>query len=216
MYFSNNNEKVTYSYIYGHPLEVEVEGGGKVCKEDTILWGNPPKNWSKEHSQIELTDGITEVGEGFLDVFTNMKRLIIHQSVTSIGVTEFLQKQMLKKKVVVCGWAGTYAEQFAKENGLKFMQADIVVGWYNDEAHGTNTKMTLSFTNIGRPYLTFDDFTSGISAGNCGGGTYTRDLDSSFPKGVDCQKFAEMYPRFREPILKNKDLEMYFKSANKQ
>lgn len=111
----------------------------------------PNKNWSKEHYRIELTEGITEVGAGF-----------------------------------------------------------IMVGWHRTDY--SNTKLTIRFKNDGTPYLEYDEYTSGISAGNCGGGTYTRDIEPDFYKSETLESFANRLPGYHDVILKNKDLAHLFKA----
>lgn len=181
MYFSKHNENVTFSYTYGSALEVEAKGS--VCKEDTDVEPYPNKNWSKEHYRIELTEGITEVGAGFLDVFVNMEELIIHRSVKNIEVTPQLKK--ILKNVTIRGWHRT---------------------------DYSNTKLTIRFKNDGTPYLEYDEYTSGISAGNCGGGTYTRDIEPDFYKSETLESFANRLPGYHDVILKNKDLAHLFKA----
>lgn len=206
MYFSKHNENVTFSYTYGSALEVEAKGS--VCKEDTDVEPCSNKNWAKEHYRIELSEGITEVGAGFLDVFVNMEELIIHRSVKNIEVTPQLKK--ILNNVTIRGWRKTYAEKFAGQYGLKFLQADIMVGWHRTDY--SNTKLTIRFKNDGTPYLEYDEYTSGISAGNCGGGTYTRDIEPDFYKSETLESFANRLPGYHDVILKNKDLAHLFKA----
>ena len=214
MYFSEFNKKITYDTVWGGTLH--VCGKGKVCKEDLEVSPNPDKKW-KDHSWfISLDDGITEVGGGFLEAFRRMTELAIHYSVKSIETTPELLTLLQKNKVVIRGWYDSFGERFAREHGLKFIHADIEVGWAHDEEHYTNTRMEIRFDDKGKPYAFYDDICPGISAGNNGGGTYTQDIPEDFYKGETLESFAEWKKRFRNDILKNKDLAYFLKTANKR
>lgn len=215
MYFSNHNEAVTFSYTYGGPLEVEIDKEGPVCKEDTDVYPLADKDWTKEHNYISLTKGITEVKAGFLESFKNLNALIISRSVTKIEMTPQLKKLLSKNNVLIRGEYNTYAESFAKENGLKFLQADILLAIDCNEEHCENTFITLQFFPDGKANIKYDVFSVGISAGNNGGGTYERELPNDFWKGCTAEKFADNFPeRLRETLLKNKELEHFLTAIN--
>jgi len=145
-----------------------------------------------------------------------MEELRIHFTVKSIATTPALQTLLKKNKVVVRGWYDSFGERFAQENGLKFLHANIEVGWAHDEAHYTNTRMEIRFDETGKPYAFYDDICPGISAGNNGGGTYTQDIPEDFFVGQTLESFAESKPRFRDDILKNEDLKYFLRTANKR
>lgn len=86
----------------------------------------------------------------------------------------------------------------------------IEIGWFHAEEYHMNTKLTLCFRSNGEPYLEYEDFCPGISAGNSMGGTYERPLPEGFPKGWTLEEFAETYPRYTEAILKNEELKKFF------
>ena len=91
---------------------------------------------------------------------------------------------------------------------------DIEIGWFHDEEHYMNTKLTMCFRDDGVPYLRYEDFCPGISAGNSMGGTYERELPEGFPKGWTLEEFAESRPRYHDLILENKALKEYFKKQH--
>ena len=93
---------------------------------------------------------------------------------------------------------------------MKSVHTDIEIGWFHDEGHYMNTKLTLRFRSDGEPYLEYEDFCPGISAGNSMGGTYERSLPEGFPKGWTLEEFAETYHRYRDVILQNKKLKKFF------
>ena len=216
MNFSKYNKEITYSFTWGHPLK--VCGKGKVCEGDLDVEydGGKGRRWTDEYSRVEFEKGITEVGAGFLEGFRHLKELILPYTIKNIEVTPELQKLLHKNKVVVRGWYDSYGEQFAKEQDLKFIHSDFVVGWYRDEDHYTSTRLEIRFDEKGKPYRFYDDICPGISAGSNGGGTYERELDEDWFVDETPETIADWLTRFKEPILKNEDLKYYLETANKR
>lgn len=214
MNFSKFNKAITYSYTWGGPLE--VCGKGKVAQQDLDVEYDDGKGrrWADEYSGVEFKQGITEVGEGFLEGFKNLDYIVIPRSVKSIGVTPELKKLLKKNKVEVQGWYDSYGEKFAAEQGLKFCHANIVVGWAHDEVHGENTRLEIRFNEKGKPYRFYDVYSSGWAASNMGGGTYEGELDEDFFVGETLESMAEWLTRFKTDILKNDNLKYYLKTAN--
>lgn len=93
---------------------------------------------------------------------------------------------------------------------MKAVHEDIEIGWFHSSEYHMNTKLTLRFRSSGEPYLEYEDYCPGISAGNSMGGTYERPLPEGFPKGWTLEEFAESRPRYRDVILQNKKLKEYF------
>ena len=214
MYFSNHNKKITYSNHWGGLLE--VCGTGPVVKEDLDVSPGSTKDVIDHGYDLSFTDGITSVGPGFIEQFKHLRSLIIHYSVKDIAMTPGLKAFLHQNKVVIRGWYDSFGERFAKENGLKFLHTDIFIGWHHEEEHCTNTKLTIRFRPDGTVYREYDEYCPGISAGNNGGGVWEGELPKDFYKGETLQSFAERLPRFSEPILKNKDLGYFLKTANKR
>lgn len=77
-----------------------------------------------------------------------------------------------------------------------------------------NTRLTLCFRSNGEPYLEYEDFCPGISAGNSMGGTYERELPEGFPKGWTLEQFADYRPRYHDAILQNEPLKKFFEESN--
>lgn len=123
MYFSNNNENITYSNHYSGLLE--VQGQGVLCREDAEVWGEAGNDWADSYDVLSVNEGITALGEGYLDAFPRIGCLILSRTVASVAVTPALVKRMRKSKVLIRGEYDTYAEIFAKENKLDFLHSDI-------------------------------------------------------------------------------------------
>lgn len=183
-------------------LEVDYDGGQGL-------------HWIDGYRGVEFRKGITEVGPGFLESFPQLDYIVIHYSVESIAVTPALAAWLRERNVRIRGWFDSYGERFAREHGLRFRHADIVVGWARDEEHQTSTRLEIRFNEDGKPYRFYDDICPGWAASNNGGGTYERELDEDFYEGETLESFAEWFTRFRTDILKNEDLAYYFKTAGK-
>ena len=216
MNFSLFNKKIEYSFTWGGPLK--VLGTGKVCERDLDVKYDQGKGrrWTEEYKGVEFDKGITEVEAGFLTGFPNLKYVVIPYTLRSIEVTPKLKTMLQQKNVLVRGWYDSYGERFARENGLAFRHADIVVGWTKDEEHDTSTRLEIRFNEKGKPYRFYDDVCSGWAASNSGGGTYERELDEDFFVGETLESFADWFERFRDAILKNDDLKYYLETANKR
>lgn len=216
MNFSLYNPKIEYSFTWGRPLK--VLGEGKVCERDLDVKYDQGKGrrWTEEYVGVEFDKGITGVEAGFLEGFPNLKYLVIPYTLRSIAVTPKLKAMLQQRNVLIRGWYDSYGERFARENGLAFRHADIVVGWTRDEEHDTSTRLEIRFNEKGKPYRFYDDVCSGWAASNSGGGTYERELDEDFFVGETLESFAGWFERFRDAILKNDDLKYYLETANKR
>lgn len=206
---SIKNDRVKFDYTYGGPLCAQGKGHVTVAdlrplaRRDDLDW-----HW------VSFTAGITSIGRGVLELFKDIEVLSLSYTVEDIEVTEELINHLKQNNVLIKGWKQSLGERFAKEHSLQFAQDDILVGWNRFEmyGHSTNTKLTLRFRPDNSAYLKFDDYTSGISAGNNGGGEYTRDLPAGFPHGETLESFAQRLERFREVIMKNEELKRFFKN----
>lgn len=207
MSISKNNKNISFDHTWGGPLQV--------CGKGTVH----AKDLEADHDGyrgVAFCKGITEVGPGVLEAFPQLDYIVIHYSVKAIAVSPELAATLRKRKVLVRGWYDSYGERFAREHGLEFRHADIVVGWAHDEEHDTRTRLEIRFNEQGKPYRFYDDICTGWAASNNGGGTYERELDENFYEGETLETFAEWFTRFRDDILRNEDLSYYFKTAQKR
>lgn len=213
MYYSNHNHDVTYFFTYGKPIK--VSGKGAVCKEDTNT--GKPEGWTREYSRLHLESGITQVKQGFLEAFSDLKELILDRSVENIEMTDELRTMLKKNKVTIRGAYDTYAEEFAEENNLLFIHSDIHIGIRRDEEHYQTRCVTLHFADCGRMELLYEDFCQGISAGNTMGGEFTRKMPDEFCRGCTIKEFAEMMPEvYFDQIMKNEELKAFLDSYAKR
>lgn len=59
MYYSRNNNDITYFFTWGKP--VLIEGNGAIYRADTDIG---KENWTQEYTRLYFKGGITEVKNG--------------------------------------------------------------------------------------------------------------------------------------------------------
>ena len=215
MYFSKHNEKMVYINHYSGLLE--VKGKGVLCRDDTEVTPTPTESLAREYHTLSITEGITGIGEGFLDAFPYIDCLILSRTVESVAVTPEIVKRMRKRKVLIRGEYDTFAEKFADENKLDFLHSDIPLAEYDIEAAHEHDIVTLRFHENGQPDIHFNCFTPGSSAGNYGGGEYANKLPKDFYVGCTVAKFADnITDRARDQILANETLRRFLEISNER
>lgn len=216
MSYSLFNKDISYFFTCGYPLK--VCGKGKVCEDDLDVSydGGKGRRWAEEYDGLEFEKGITEVGPGFLDAFRGLKYIVIPYTVRSIGVTPALKALLQERDVLVRGWFDSFGERFARDYGLRFLHADILVGWAKGEEPRSGTRMEIRFREDGTPYRFYDYVCQGWAASNSGGGTWERELEEDFFVGQTLGSLAERFPDFKEVILECEDLRYYLETANKR
>lgn len=213
MYFSKHNEKIIYKNHYSGLLE--VEGEGPLCKEDAEAWPTMERNWRNEYDTLSVNEGITGLGEGYLDAFSHIDCLILSRTVESIATTPELDKRLRKNKVLIRGEYNTFAERFAKDKGLEFLHCDIHLADDDIGDHYEHDIITLRFHTKGAPDIHYNCFTPGSSAGSYGGGEYANELPEDFYVGCSPEKFAGNFPeRLREHLMANDMLRRFLDAAN--
>ncbi len=215
MYFSERNEETVYINHYSGLLE--VEGKGTLVREDTRVWPAMEEDWAKDYDTISVTEGITELGEGFLDAFPNIACLILSRTVVSVAVTPVLSKRLHKNKVLIRGEYDTFAEEFARQRGLRFLHSDIPLAVDEIREHCEQDIITLRFHPDSAPDIHYNCFTPGSSAGSFGGGEYANELPRDFYVGCTMEKFIEHFPeRLHGQLTANEMLRRFLEAANRR
>ena len=213
MYFSNHNKNITYSNHYSGLLE--VMGEGTLCREDAQVRGESGNGWADSYDVLSVTEGITALGEGYIEAFPKIECLILSRTVVSVAVTPEFVKRMRKRKVLIRGEYDTYAESFAKDNKLDFLHSDIHIADDDIEIAHEHDIITLRFHSDGSADIHYNCFTPGSSAGSYGGGEYANKLPKNFYVGCTIEKFADIFnERIREQILSNEAIRRFLESAN--
>ena len=215
MYFSKHNENITYINHYSGLLE--VEGKGVLSLEDTELLYEQGKNWAKEYDTLSVTEGITGLGEGYIEFFSHIGCLILSRTVESITASPEFLKRWRKSKVLICGEYNTFAERFAGENGLGFLHSDIHLADNDIEIAHEHDIITLRFHENGSSDIHYNCFTPGSSAGSYGGGEYANPLPRDFYVGCTIEDFANIFnDRVRGQILSNEKLKRFLEISNER
>ena len=202
MYFSDHNEKITFSNEWDGTLK--VEGKGLVCAED--LNASPGRFKPEKYTALEFTKGITRVTKGFIEAFTSMECLEIAFSVKSIERTPELDNFLITNNVLIRGEYNSLAERLAKWTKYE-----------SQDGYRESTKRTLCFRLDGPPYIYREIFTPGISAGSNGGADLKDDLPEDFYVGCDLDGFTYNLPLIcEEAIMQNKQLGRFLKISNQR
>lgn len=213
MYFSKRDKNITYINHYSGLLE--VEGNGMLLKEDAEVSPAERGIWQKEYNILSVGEGITGLGEGYLDSFPNIGCLILSRTVESVATAPELDKKLRKKKVLIRGEYNTFAEKFAQEKGLKFLHCDIPLAEDDIEIAHEHDIITLRFHEDGSSDIHYNCFTPGSSAGSYGGGEYARELPTDFYVGCTMEQFASNFPeRLCEQLIANEMLRRFLEAAN--
>lgn len=215
MFFSKRNEKTVYINHYSGLLE--VEGEGMLLKEDAEVWPGGEKNWQDDYDVLSVKEGITGLGEGYLDAFRKIGCLILSRTVEEVASTPQLDQALRRKKVLIRGEYDTFAERFAREKRLKFLHCDIPLAEDDIGDHYEHDIITLRFHTRGAPDIHYNCFTPGSSAGSYGGGEYASKLPKDFYVGRTVEEFAANFPeRLREQLTSNDMLRRFLDAANRR
>ncbi|MCR5250341.1 MAG: hypothetical protein K6E50_07030 [Lachnospiraceae bacterium] len=215
MFYSKRDQNITYINHFDGLLE--VEGRGNLCREDADVDPEAKKNWADEYDTLSVTEGITGIGEGYLEAFPCISCLILSRSVVSVAATPELLEKMRERKVLIRGEYDTFAESFAKENRLDFLHSDIPVAEYDIEAAHEHDIVTLRFHRDGTADIHYNCFTPGSSAGSYGGGEYAKELPQDFYLGCTMEGFAgNISKHAREQILANDAIRRFLEAENRR
>ena len=193
-----------------------AQGEGILCKSDMSFWNGSPKLTDPRGVTFEIEEGVTEVEEGFFDMFPTLVRLDLPGSIKSLPLSDKSREIFRRNGVVISGEFDSFAESFAREQGLSFIHSDIELARAgNYFEHGADI-VTLRFRN-GTPQLRQESFCQGSSAGSSGGGEETVPLRSDFYKTLSQNDIADMcrgscYKKVKE----NPKLAKFLKLARKK
>jgi len=207
MYYSKHKNGLVF--IDRGMGELEFRGEGSINCEDTEIWGSHER-WKEKFTELTVYDSITEINEGALEQFLNVKRLNLPKSLTCIEMTDALKMLLHTNDVLIHAAYGSYGDTFAQECGLRFLPENIELGWYRDEEHDESTKLILRFHEDGTTDILIDIFTAGISAGSSGGASLDRSMPEEYYPGCTLEEFAGMFPaRYYKQIRNNSEVKVF-------
>ena len=107
---------------------------------------------------VSLPDGLTTINSGAFNQCTSLKSITIPESVTNIDALAFTNCDNL---TTIYGTKGSAAETFAKENNLKFVEANITVvetEEVKNEEGQTVTAMPITEDNTVDSFISEENF----------------------------------------------------------
>ncbi|MBR6872987.1 MAG: hypothetical protein IKN17_05720 [Ruminococcus sp.] len=148
----------------------QAEGEGMLCISDLRRFSGAGRFSDRNYDGFELSEGITDVEAGFFDCMPHLRHIVIASSVKHIGVTEKTKEIFDRNNSFVSGLFDSYAEQFAREQGICFVHENIELAAQGDFFERGRDIITLRLYADGSAELHQDCRCPGISAGSVGGG----------------------------------------------
>lgn len=109
-------------------MYLSYENGMLYNRDQTILYGCMERIRAM---RVRLPEGVVEIKENaFNYVGTKLSEIFIYPKVTTIHESAF---HNIKDNVTIFGYAGSYAEEYAKKNNIKFECIGIFQEGINDE-----------------------------------------------------------------------------------
>ena len=132
-------------------------------------------------------------------------------------MTSELESLLNENDVIIHGEYDTYAEEFAKTYGLKFIQSDIILAKYESKKPQNVTILILKFNIEGKAWIFEENLCAGNSAGNIGGGEVNYDIPKDFFLNCTVEKFSKHFSQcFHNDILNNDKLKRFFEKVNQR
>jgi len=117
-FYNESNWENGGLYIGNHLIYANgTLSGGYVIKPGTKTIAESTFSWFKNVTTIDIPDSVTSIGNDAFFCCENLTTINIPNSVTSIGYDTFKGCEDL----TIHAPAGSYAEQYAKENGINFV-----------------------------------------------------------------------------------------------
>lgn len=213
MFFSDRNENTVYINHFSGLLE--VEGTGDLEAGDAVVTPKSGDSWADEYDTMSIKEKITEIREGYLENFRNIKCLILSRSVTGIALSSADAQMLQRNKVLIRGEYNTFAEEFSRRMSLAFLHSDVFLAEVSDERE--RDLITLRFHADAAPDIHHNIFTSGSSAGSYGGGEVASELPRNFYVGCTMEKFVKNFSAAaREQLMSNDMLRRFLENANRR
>ena len=158
--------------------------------------------------------GYTGIDTAFLEKLETLKELIIPDTITHIDLTPKLEKILKDNGTLIRGSFDSFAESFAKENGLHFRPADFIFADFEDTQWHEYTTMKLIFRRNGNIEIKETSSSPGSNAGNTFGGSFTHSLLRDFYKTQSAGEIAERFnPDARKAIIEDGRLAAFMEKA---
>ena len=194
-------------------------GGGKTLRiHDMDFWKRSPKIADPAGVYFELRNDVEEVEDGFFELLPTITELEIGKNIRKIGMTEKTLEIFRKNNVLIRGTFDSYADTFAKQYQLRFLHSDFCLARDGDYSSLSGIdEITLRFTTDTLPYIRQENFCSGSSAGNNGGGHIDIQLPKDFYLTHSQENLADLcWGNCREKIGSSSFLRTFLEKARKR
>jgi len=158
--------------------------------------------------------GYTGIDSALLEKLLTLKELVLPDSVTEIGVTPGLKKIFEENGTLIRGSFGSFAESFARGQGLRFRPADRVIAEYFFAPAQESTRLTLEFSRTGNALIREDVSSPGTSASNTFGGSFFHPLKKDFFMTDTAEQIAALFgERLRGALIADGRLADFIEKA---
>ena len=227
----NGMSLLDHDFDTEYDLSLSAWGDGTLTESDLLYFQKPDaiiEEYKKKHGRypgsisLLLKDsrgygseiGFTGVDTAFLEKLATLKELILPDTVTHIDLTPTLEKIFRDNGTLIRGPFDSFAERFAKENGMRFRPADFIFAEFEDTRWRESTTMKLIFKRNGSAEIRETSSSPGSNAGNNFGGSFTHSLTRDF---YMIQTAVEIAKRFNkdayEAIVSDGRLAAFIKKA---
>ncbi|MBR5060152.1 MAG: hypothetical protein IKX06_05200 [Clostridia bacterium] len=159
-------------------------------------------------------NGFTGIETELLEKFETLKELILPETITHLDISPKLGNILRENDTLIRGRFDSFAETFARENGLHFRPADLVFASFTDTRFFESTTMTLLFRRNGKVEIRERSTSPGSNAGNTFGGSFTHPLPGDFWKTGTAEQIAErFYDDARTAIIEDGRLAGFIEKA---
>lgn len=192
-------------------------------KPDTII-GEYKKKYRRYPKSISLLikdsrgygsdTGYIGVETAFLEKLDTLKEMILPDTITHIDLTPELERVLKGNNTLIRGSLNSFAESFARENGLHFRPADFIFADFEDSRWRESTTMKLIFKRNGNVESKETSSSPGSNAGNTFGGSFTHSLPQDFYRTQTAEQIAEQFSKdARAAIIKDGRLAAFIEKA---
>ena len=158
--------------------------------------------------------GFTGIEPSFLEKLETLKELVLPGSITRIDLTPGVEKILRDNDTLIRGAFDSFAESFAKENGLRFRPADFIFADFEDTRWRESTTLKLIFKRSGNVEIKETSVSPGSNAGNTFGGSFTHSLPRDFYKTLTAAAIAGRFSGdAREAIVSDGRLAAFIEKA---
>jgi hypothetical protein len=220
-----------YYFNTEYELSLSAWGDGTLAESELLDFQKPDaiiSEYKKKHRRYPRSisllmkdsrgfgseTGYTGVDTAFFEKLETLKELILPDTITYIDLTPRLEKIFKDNDTLIRGSFDSFAESFAKKNGLHFRPADFIFADFEDTRWRESTTMKLIFKRNGNVEIKETSSSPGSNAGNTFGGSFTHSLHRDFFRIQTVEQIAERFSiDARTAIIKDGRLKAFIEKA---